>query len=202
MFRTRWSVSPDIALQHPTPRESKAEEVGFGAISVKSLAAIDRMSGRWLIAGVGAGWNEAEFAALGVPFHERGARSGPVGPEKVSFAGRFFSFSGTHVDPKPVHQPHPPIWIGGASDARCAKLRGSLPYGSRLRRPSPSWSSVRPGCAKCATESGACRVEFSTVAGNAPSSGGERSYVPSLSTPALQFGSAHDGRGIWRILEL
>jgi hypothetical protein len=53
----------------------KAEEVGFDAISVKSLATIDRMSGGRLIAGVGAGWNEAEFAALGVPFHERGART-------------------------------------------------------------------------------------------------------------------------------
>jgi alkanesulfonate monooxygenase SsuD/methylene tetrahydromethanopterin reductase-like flavin-dependent oxidoreductase (luciferase family) len=43
--------------------------------TAKSLATIDRMSGGRLIAGVGAGWNEAEFAALGVPFHERGART-------------------------------------------------------------------------------------------------------------------------------
>src|SRR5438552_10737586 len=41
--------------------------------TAKSLATIDRMSGGRLIAGVGAGWNEAEFAALAVPFHERGA---------------------------------------------------------------------------------------------------------------------------------
>jgi hypothetical protein len=33
------------------------------------------MSGGRLIAGVGVGWSEAEFAALGVPFHERGART-------------------------------------------------------------------------------------------------------------------------------
>jgi alkanesulfonate monooxygenase SsuD/methylene tetrahydromethanopterin reductase-like flavin-dependent oxidoreductase (luciferase family) len=38
-------------------------------------------------------------------------------PNKVSFAGGFFSFSDMHVSPKPVQQPHPPIWIGGASDA-------------------------------------------------------------------------------------
>jgi alkanesulfonate monooxygenase SsuD/methylene tetrahydromethanopterin reductase-like flavin-dependent oxidoreductase (luciferase family) len=41
--------------------------------TAKGLATIDRMSGGRLIAGVGVGWNEAEFAALGVPFHERGA---------------------------------------------------------------------------------------------------------------------------------
>jgi alkanesulfonate monooxygenase SsuD/methylene tetrahydromethanopterin reductase-like flavin-dependent oxidoreductase (luciferase family) len=43
--------------------------------TAKGLATIDRMSGGRLIAGVGVGWNEAEFAALGVPFHERGART-------------------------------------------------------------------------------------------------------------------------------
>jgi alkanesulfonate monooxygenase SsuD/methylene tetrahydromethanopterin reductase-like flavin-dependent oxidoreductase (luciferase family) len=43
--------------------------------TAKSLATIDRMSGGRLIAGVGVGWSEAEFAALGVPFHERGART-------------------------------------------------------------------------------------------------------------------------------
>jgi alkanesulfonate monooxygenase SsuD/methylene tetrahydromethanopterin reductase-like flavin-dependent oxidoreductase (luciferase family) len=34
-----------------------------------------------------------------------------------SFAGKFFSFSEMRVNPKPVQEPHPPIWIGGASDA-------------------------------------------------------------------------------------
>ena len=69
--------------------------------TAKSLATIDRMSGGRLIAGVGVGWSEAEFAALGVPFHERGARTNEYlrlwqacwAPGKVSFAGKFFSFS-------------------------------------------------------------------------------------------------------------
>src|SRR5712671_3141382 len=43
--------------------------------TAKALATLDRMSGGRLIAGVGVGWSEAEFAALGVPFHERGART-------------------------------------------------------------------------------------------------------------------------------
>jgi probable F420-dependent oxidoreductase len=93
--------------------------------SAKSLATIDRMSCGRLIAGVGVGWNEAEFNALGVPFHERGARTTEYlriwqacwTPGTVSFAGRFFAFSDMQVSPKPLQQPHPPIWIGGASDA-------------------------------------------------------------------------------------
>src|SRR5690242_18045575 len=43
--------------------------------TAKSLATIDRMSGGRLIAGVGVGWNEGEYAALGVPFADRGART-------------------------------------------------------------------------------------------------------------------------------
>jgi alkanesulfonate monooxygenase SsuD/methylene tetrahydromethanopterin reductase-like flavin-dependent oxidoreductase (luciferase family) len=43
--------------------------------TAKSLATIDRMSGGRLIAGIGVGWTEAEFKALGVPFQERGART-------------------------------------------------------------------------------------------------------------------------------
>jgi alkanesulfonate monooxygenase SsuD/methylene tetrahydromethanopterin reductase-like flavin-dependent oxidoreductase (luciferase family) len=43
--------------------------------TAKMLATLDRMSNGRLIAGVGVGWNEAEFKALGVPFHERGART-------------------------------------------------------------------------------------------------------------------------------
>jgi alkanesulfonate monooxygenase SsuD/methylene tetrahydromethanopterin reductase-like flavin-dependent oxidoreductase (luciferase family) len=65
--------------------------------TAKALATIDRMSGGRLIAGIGAGWNEAEFNALGVPFHERGARTTEYlrvwqacwAPGEVSFAGRF-----------------------------------------------------------------------------------------------------------------
>jgi probable F420-dependent oxidoreductase len=93
--------------------------------TAKSLATLDRMSGGRLTIGVGVGWNEAEFNALGIPFHERGARTTEYlrlwqacwAPGLVSFAGKFFSFSDMHVNPKPVQQPHPPIWVGGLSDA-------------------------------------------------------------------------------------
>ena len=43
--------------------------------TAKMMATLDQMSEGRVIAGVGAGWNAAEFAALGVPFHERGART-------------------------------------------------------------------------------------------------------------------------------
>ena len=91
--------------------------------TAKMIATLDQMSGGRVIAGVGSGWNEAEFAALGVPFRERGARTDEYlrlwqacwSPGETSFHGRFFDFDEMHISPKPLQQPHPPIWIGGSS---------------------------------------------------------------------------------------
>jgi probable F420-dependent oxidoreductase len=93
--------------------------------TAKMLATLDQMSGGRVIAGVGVGWCEAEFAALGVPFHERGARTTEYlrlwqacwGADPVMFQGQFFSFDNMFIKPKPLQQPHPPLWIGGSSHA-------------------------------------------------------------------------------------
>ncbi len=93
--------------------------------TAKMMATLDQMSGGRVIAGVGVGWCEAEFAALGVPFKERGARTTEYlriwqacwAPGAVTFQGRFFSFADMYTAPKPLQQPHPPIWIGGSSHA-------------------------------------------------------------------------------------
>lgn len=92
--------------------------------TAKALATIDRMSGGRVIAGVGVGWNEGEYAALGVPWKDRGARTNEYlrvwqacwGPDKVSFDGKFVQFSEMFVSPKPLQQPGPPFWSGGFSD--------------------------------------------------------------------------------------
>ena len=94
-------------------------------VTAKMVATLDQMSGGRAIAGVGSGWNEAEYAALGVPHGERGARTNEYlrlwkacwEPGATTFHGRFFSFDNMHVNPKPLQQPHPPIWIGGSSQA-------------------------------------------------------------------------------------
>ena len=91
--------------------------------TAKMLATLDQLSGGRAIAGVGVGWNEAEFNALGVDFHERGARTTEYlrlwqacwAPGTTTFRGRFFDFEDMHINPKPVQQPHLPIWTGGSS---------------------------------------------------------------------------------------
>jgi probable F420-dependent oxidoreductase len=159
--------------------------------TAKMLATIDQMSGGRLIAGVGVGWNEAEFSALGVPFRERGARTteylriwqGCWVPGLASFTGKFFQFSDMHVSPKPQQQPHPPFWVGGSSDAA---LRRAATFAA-VWQPTPmpvadlvaGQASLRQACAKVGREAPpetrmSFRVEFSHITGKAPSSGGER----------------------------
>jgi probable F420-dependent oxidoreductase len=154
--------------------------------TAKALATLDRMSAGRLTVGVGAGWNEAESAALGVPFNERGARTNEYlrlwqacwAPGKVSFAGKFASFVDIHINPKPVQQPHPPIWIGGTSDAalrRAARFAAvwqptPLPVAQLIERQ----GTLRKACEDMGREPiptrMSFRVEFTTVTGNAPPS--------------------------------
>jgi len=90
----------------------------------KSVATIDQFSGGRVILGVAAGWLEAEFDALGIPFHERGART----DEAISMLRSFWT-SDHITETYPVHhstlasmrtlpQPvrHVPLWIGGHAD--------------------------------------------------------------------------------------
>ncbi len=93
-------------------------------LTAKMLATIDVLSQGRLIVGCGVGWMEEEFEAIGAPpYAERGA----VGNEYLrvfkelwtsddpSFDGEYASFSNIAFAPKPVQQPHPPLWIGGES---------------------------------------------------------------------------------------
>jgi probable F420-dependent oxidoreductase len=159
--------------------------------TAKMVATLDRMSGGRVIAGVGVGWNEAEFNALGVPFHERGARTTEYlriwqacwAPGEVSFAGRFFAFANMHVNPKPLQQPHPPIWIGGSSPAA---LRRAAAF-AQVWQPTPTplaeliarQADLRKACDKIGRQGipetrMSFRVDFSAITGNATPSGAGR----------------------------
>jgi probable F420-dependent oxidoreductase len=90
----------------------------------KSIATIDQFSGGRVILGVAAGWLEAEFDALGIPFHERGART----DEAITMLRKFWTTD--HITESfPVHQStvvsmrtlpqpvrHVPLWVGGHAD--------------------------------------------------------------------------------------
>jgi hypothetical protein len=80
--------------------------------------------GRFTLA-TGAGYLKAEFAALGVEHSERNELFDEAldvikaiwTADAVTFEGRHFSARGITSHPRPVSDPHPPIWIGGNSAA-------------------------------------------------------------------------------------
>lgn len=75
--------------------------------------------------GVGVGWLDIEYEALGVPFEERGARTDEFlkiftqARETAEFAfdGEFHSFPKIGFHPAPDTDDRPPLWIGGYSGA-------------------------------------------------------------------------------------
>lgn len=88
--------------------------------AARELATLDAFCGGRLVAALAAGSYDAEFAAFGVPFAERGARL-DEGIEAIrtlwtepraSHHGRFYDFADVTLEPKPLQRPHPPIWIG------------------------------------------------------------------------------------------
>ncbi len=101
----------------------------------KQAAEVDRLSGGRLRLGLGAGWQRAEYEALGIPFAERGARlDEAIGllracwtQEPVTFAGRFTTVRAMSMQPKPVTPGGPPLLFGGS--ARAAERRAAR-YGS------------------------------------------------------------------------
>jgi probable F420-dependent oxidoreductase len=91
-------------------------------LAAKMLTTIDVLSGGRLDIGIGAGWQKVEIDAVATtPFAERGAVTDEyidafkaVWTQKhVRFEGKYTHIDGLLIDPKPVQQPHPPIWVGG-----------------------------------------------------------------------------------------
>ena len=117
-------------------------------VTAKALATLDVLSQGRVIVGVGVGWMQEEFEALGLPpFQERGAVTNEYirafkelwTSDNPSFQGEYCSFSNISFLPKPVQKPHPPIWVGGESRPairRAAQLgNGWYPIGSNPQFP-------------------------------------------------------------------
>jgi probable F420-dependent oxidoreductase len=92
-------------------------------IVAKLVASIDALSGGRVFLGVGTGWWQDEFAALGIPerFAERGPRTDEYirifrnlwNEENPEFAGQFYRYGNLEFSPKPAQPGGVPIWIGG-----------------------------------------------------------------------------------------
>jgi len=94
-------------------------------VLAKQLATLDVLSNGRLIFGLGVGWCEPEFRALGVPFERRGrlgdeyleAMRAIWTQEKAAYQGRYVAFADVQAQPQPLQQPTPPIIVGGRTPA-------------------------------------------------------------------------------------
>ena len=111
-------------------------------VLAKELATLDVLSHGRLMVGIGVGYLEPEFRAVGAPFADRGRvtdeylaaiRAIWTQPEP-SYHGRFAAFERVQAHPQPVQKPTPPIVIGGHSPAafRRAVEQGHGWYGFAL----------------------------------------------------------------------
>ena len=92
-------------------------------VAAKGIASLDVLSGGRTIVGLGAGYLEPEFEALGAEFEDRNDRMDEAiaaldaawTGESVTFEGTGFRATGNTMLPRPRQRPRPPLWIGGNS---------------------------------------------------------------------------------------
>jgi len=103
------------------------------SLLARMAAAVDALSGGRLVLGVGAGWNDQEHRAFGLPFpplKERMDRleegleviTRLLGDGPAQFNGRYYQLDGANPHPKPVQRPRIPILIGTTSERRMLRI--------------------------------------------------------------------------------
>ncbi|MEV3961392.1 LLM class F420-dependent oxidoreductase [Nocardia sp. NPDC050193] len=103
------------------------------AVLANMAASLDIISGGRLELGIGAGWNEEESGAYGIPLGtvtERMDRFeeacqvlvGLLSRETTDFDGKFYRLTGARNEPKGPQRPHPPICIGGNGEKRTLRI--------------------------------------------------------------------------------
>jgi len=114
-------------------------------ITAKAVASLDHLAGGGrVLLGIGVGWLAEEFATLGVPFEDRGARTDEYvaamralwSQERASFSGRFVSFRDVYCRPLPPNR-RIPIIVGGDTKA-AARRAGRIGDGYFPARGAPA----------------------------------------------------------------
>jgi probable F420-dependent oxidoreductase len=129
------------------------------------VATLDQLSGGRVTLGVGSGWGELQYTAFATSSRHRGARMDEAleilrrvwTETDVAHHGRFHPFPPLTVEPRPVQQPHPPLWVAGVADAaidRAARFGDAWLCGpvQSLRKVRECLATYRAACARHGTE--------------------------------------------------
>jgi probable F420-dependent oxidoreductase len=146
-FRTDQYIYDPLAVMAAVGARTNRVDIGTSVLIVpyrnplvlaKTLATIDRISHGRVILGIGVGWMQEEFGALGIgeQWPDRGRVTDEymaacinlwTQQEPSSFAGKWVSYQDVGAYPLPVQQPHIPIWVGGKT---APAIRRVARYGS------------------------------------------------------------------------
>lgn len=124
------------------------------ALLAKITSTLDVISGGRLDWGIGAGWYGQEFTAYGYDFPAPRDRIGALRETveivramwtepSASYEGRYFTIEGARCDPKPLQQPHPPIWIGGSGEQLTLRVVAQLADRSNFGGKPHEWAAKR-----------------------------------------------------------
>ena len=103
------------------------------AVLAKMATNVDIISGGRLLCGMGAGWQQNEHQAYGLPFYTVGERLQRLDEacqilkllwtqDKASFKGRFYQLDDAPASPKPVQKPYPELMVGGGGEKVTLKV--------------------------------------------------------------------------------
>jgi F420-dependent oxidoreductase-like protein len=122
-----WTLLPALATQTERIRIGilvSSNTFRHPALLAKMATTVDHVSGGRLNFGIGAGWEEYEHRAYGIPFYTARERAERLGEalqvirllwleNRPSFSGRYYQLEAAEFEPRPLQQPHPPIVVGG-----------------------------------------------------------------------------------------
>ena len=125
-----WSTLAALAVSVPRIRIGTivlGNTYRHPAVVAKMAAQVDIISGGRLLLGLGAGWQENEHEAYGIPFYTMRERLERLDEacqvlkslwtqRRSDFAGRHYRLSNAPLDPKPVQRPHPELMLGGGGE--------------------------------------------------------------------------------------
>lgn len=123
-------------------------------LTAKITSSIDVISGGRLDWGVGAGWYDHEYKAYGYEYPAPKVRIGMLreaveivklmwSEADASYEGRYYTVAGAQCDPKPLQDPHPPVWIGGSGEQLTLRVVARLANVSNFGGKPEEWTHKR-----------------------------------------------------------
>ena len=147
------------AISQRTSRIRLGQMVGCNsyrnpALLAKITSTVDVISGGRLDWGIGAGWYENEYRAYGYDFPKPKDRIGMLRESveivksmwteaETTYKGEYYEVIRANCDPKPLQDPHPPIWIGGGGEQLTLRVVAKLADCSNFGGTPTEWARKR-----------------------------------------------------------